>query len=107
MRWEKTGDADENAQASAGYVLSSPPPSPPRGAPDGPEQCFPYWQDLLSCYILNTTGDSAADARWRCSPQKGDYVECLHRGKEVCSPLALLLLLAPPWMLNATGLRLR
>ncbi|CCX30230.1 hypothetical protein FPQ18DRAFT_354247 [Pyronema domesticum] len=58
------------------------------GLNGGPGRCFPYWQDLLSCYIINTA-NSEEDGRWKCVPQKADYVECLHHGKEIAKTKAI------------------
>ncbi|KAF8243447.1 hypothetical protein K440DRAFT_561711, partial [Wilcoxina mikolae CBS 423.85] len=50
--------------------------------------CFPYWQDLLGCYIVNTS-DGSTEGRWRCIPQKSDYIECLHHNKEAAKTKAI------------------
>ncbi|RPB23001.1 hypothetical protein L211DRAFT_787412, partial [Terfezia boudieri ATCC MYA-4762] len=43
--------------------------------------CFPFWQDLLACYVVNTA-DGNAEGKWKCIPQRDDYFECLHHKKE-------------------------
>jgi NADH dehydrogenase (ubiquinone) Fe-S protein 5 len=52
----------------------------------GRTRCFPFWQEfskvsrwrlpLIQCY-------ASADAPQDCVAQKDDYLECLHRTKEV------------------------
>ncbi|KAF8435276.1 hypothetical protein BGX38DRAFT_1065371, partial [Terfezia claveryi] len=44
--------------------------------------CFPFWQDLLACYVVNTA-DGNAEGKWKCIPQRDDYFECLHHKKEI------------------------
>ena len=50
----------------------------------GPSRCFPFWQELLACYVVNTAKDDAAGAA-KCAPALEDYYECLHHKKEVYS----------------------
>lgn len=49
-------------------------------------QCFPFWQDLLACYVMNTNS-SSDEGKWKCVPQRDDYYECLHHSKEVSEPI--------------------
>ncbi len=48
----------------------------------GPSRCFPFWQDVLACYVVNTTSDDDSGKR-KCAPALEDYYECLHHKKEV------------------------
>ena len=53
--------------------------------PLGPSRCFPFWQELLACYVVNTdTGD--LEGGRKCLPAMEDYYECLHHRKEVGQP---------------------
>ncbi|QDS73876.1 hypothetical protein FKW77_006972 [Venturia effusa] len=58
------------------------------GLNGGPSRCFPFWQEVLACYVVNTTGDSAQGAA-KCSPVLEDYMECLHHRKEVARVKAI------------------
>lgn len=50
----------------------------------GPSRCFPFWQELLACYVLSA--DSAnPKAVTKCVPELEDYHEYLHHRKEVSS----------------------
>ena len=48
----------------------------------GPSRCFPFWQELLACYVVNTSEDDVSGAK-KCLPAMEDYHECLHHTKEV------------------------
>ena len=48
----------------------------------GQSRCFPFWQDLLACYVVNTTADDVSGGK-KCLPALDDYYECLHHKKEV------------------------
>jgi len=48
----------------------------------GRTRCFPFWQEFSKCY-------AKADTPAECIAQKEDYMECLHRTKEV-SPCSIL-----------------
>ncbi|KAF3223659.1 hypothetical protein TWF679_000097 [Orbilia oligospora] len=52
------------------------------GATGGVTPCFPFWQDFLACYIMNTTKYSDA-GKLLCRPYRDDYYECLHHTKEL------------------------
>jgi len=54
----------------------------------GPSRCFPFWQDLLACYVVNTTADDISGGK-KCLPVMEDYYECLHHKKEVRRPSSL------------------
>ena len=48
----------------------------------GPSRCFPFWQDVLACYVVNTSTEDDSGKK-KCSPVLEDYYECLHHRKEV------------------------
>ena len=50
----------------------------------GPSRCFPFWQELLACYVVNTNTDDVSGGK-KCLPVLEDYYECLHHKKEVNS----------------------
>ena len=50
----------------------------------GPSRCFPFWQEVLACYVTNTSPESDA-GKVKCQPVLEDYYECLHHKKEVRS----------------------
>lgn len=54
----------------------------------GPSRCFPFWQELLACYVVNTNTDDVSGAK-KCLPALEDYYECLHHKKEVSVPALL------------------
>lgn len=47
----------------------------------GPSRCFPFWQEVLGCYVVNA-GDGETGKK-KCLPALEDYHECLHHRKEV------------------------
>jgi len=49
----------------------------------GPSRCFPFWQELLACYVVNTSAEDVS-GQAKCAPVLEDYYECLHHKKEVC-----------------------
>ncbi|PSS16875.1 hypothetical protein M430DRAFT_141347 [Amorphotheca resinae ATCC 22711] len=51
------------------------------GLNGGPSRCFPFWQEVLACYVVNTTSEDDSGKR-KCSPMLEDYYECLHHKKE-------------------------
>lgn len=51
----------------------------------GPGRCFPFWQELLACYVVNTSGEDDS-GKSKCAPVLEDYYECLHHKKEVRRP---------------------
>jgi NADH dehydrogenase (ubiquinone) Fe-S protein 5 len=53
----------------------------------GPSRCFPFWQEVMACYVLSTSGDDSAGAA-KCMNQLEDYHECLHHQKEVRAPFS-------------------
>jgi len=48
----------------------------------GPGRCYPFWQEVLGCYVVNS-GEGEAGKK-KCTPALDDYYECLHHRKEVC-----------------------
>jgi hypothetical protein len=51
----------------------------------GPGRCYPFWQEVLGCYAVNS-GEGEAGKK-QCTPALEDYYECLHHRKEVrCCP---------------------
>ncbi|KAF9765912.1 hypothetical protein IL306_001734 [Fusarium sp. DS 682] len=52
------------------------------GMNGGVGRCFPFWQEVMGCYVVNT---SAADdsGKKKCGLVLEDYYECLHHKKEV------------------------
>ena len=57
-------------------------PLPNELTPPGPSRCFPFWQEVLACYVTNTSPESDA-GKIKCQPVLEDYYECLHHKKEV------------------------
>ncbi|KAL6713338.1 hypothetical protein ACLMJK_008803 [Lecanora helva] len=51
------------------------------GLSGGPSRCFPFWQELLACYVVNTNSDDMSGGK-KCLPALEDYYECLHHRKE-------------------------
>ncbi|RDW83290.1 NADH:ubiquinone oxidoreductase subunit [Coleophoma crateriformis] len=51
------------------------------GNTGGQGRCFPFWQEVLSCYVVNTA-DGDASGKKKCAPVLEDYYECLHHKKE-------------------------
>lgn len=47
----------------------------------GPSRCFPFWQEVLGCYVVNS-GEGETGKK-KCLPALEDYHECLHHRKEV------------------------
>ncbi|KAI9812166.1 MAG: hypothetical protein M1827_004832 [Pycnora praestabilis] len=62
---------------SSGYGLSG-----------APSRCFPFWQELLACYVVNTTAEDDSGKK-KCLPVMEDYYECLHHKKEAAKTRAL------------------
>ena len=48
----------------------------------GPGLCFPFWQEMLACYVVNTNSEDGSGKK-KCAPMLEDYYECLHHRKEV------------------------
>ncbi|RFU23957.1 hypothetical protein B7463_g12377, partial [Scytalidium lignicola] len=58
------------------------------GLNGGPSRCFPFWQDVLACYVVNTTSEDDSGKR-KCVPILEDYYECLHHKKEAMRTRAI------------------
>jgi hypothetical protein len=52
----------------------------------GPSRCFPFWQEVLACYVVNTNTEDDSGKK-KCKPVLEDYYECLHHKKEVGADL--------------------
>src|SRR5699024_2019567 len=48
----------------------------------GRSRCYPFWQELLGCYVINSAEGEAG--KKKCAGAMEDYYECLHHKKEVC-----------------------
>jgi hypothetical protein len=48
----------------------------------GVGRCFPFWQDVMACYVVNTSAEDDSGKK-KCAPVLEDYYECLHHKKEV------------------------
>ncbi len=42
----------------------------------GPSRCFPYWQEVLACYVVNTNAEDDSGKK-KCAPVLEDYYECV------------------------------
>ncbi|KAJ9637187.1 hypothetical protein H2199_007473 [Coniosporium tulheliwenetii] len=58
------------------------------GLAGGPSRCFPFWQEVLACYVTNTSTDDDS-GKAKCTPILDDYYECLHHKKEAAKTRAL------------------
>ncbi|RMY20492.1 hypothetical protein D0865_02878 [Hortaea werneckii] len=54
----------------------------------GPSRCFPFWQEVLACYVVNTNAEDDS-GKFKCKPVLEDYYECLHHRKEAAKITAL------------------
>jgi len=59
------------------------------GSRPGPGRCFPFWQEVLACYVVNTSSEDDSGKK-KCVPVLEDYHECLHHRKEVRLPPPVL-----------------
>jgi hypothetical protein len=53
-------------------------------SPTGTSRCFPFWQEVMACYVTNVSSEDTSGKR-KCVPVLEDYYECLHHKKEVRS----------------------
>ncbi|KAB2568858.1 Protein of unknown function DUF3176 [Lasiodiplodia theobromae] len=58
------------------------------GLNGGPSRCFPFWQEVLACYVTNSNVDSP-NAKGKCLAPLDDYYECLHHKKEHAKTFAM------------------
>ncbi|KAK1760985.1 hypothetical protein QBC47DRAFT_368761 [Echria macrotheca] len=58
------------------------------GLHGGPSRCLPFWQELLACYVVNTSAEDDSGKK-KCAPALEDYYECLHHKKEAARVMAL------------------
>ncbi|KXJ92790.1 hypothetical protein Micbo1qcDRAFT_232491 [Microdochium bolleyi] len=58
------------------------------GNDGGPGRCFPFWQEVLACYVVNTSAEDDSGKK-KCSPVLEDYYECLHHKKEAARVMAM------------------
>ncbi|KAF1827440.1 uncharacterized protein K489DRAFT_16662 [Dissoconium aciculare CBS 342.82] len=58
------------------------------GLNGGPSRCFPFWQEVLACYVVNTSAENDS-GKAKCVPVLEDYYECLHHRKEANKIAAL------------------
>ncbi|EPE35107.1 hypothetical protein GLAREA_10803 [Glarea lozoyensis ATCC 20868] len=58
------------------------------GLTGGPSRCFPFWQEVLACYVVNTNTEDDTGKK-KCKPVLEDYYECLHHKKEASRVLSL------------------
>ncbi|TKA31046.1 hypothetical protein B0A50_02014 [Salinomyces thailandicus] len=58
------------------------------GLNGGPSRCFPFWQEVLACYVVNTNAEDDSGKK-KCKPVLEDYYECLHHRKEAAKITAL------------------
>ncbi|KAG6299260.1 hypothetical protein E4U09_008300 [Claviceps aff. purpurea] len=54
----------------------------------GVGRCFPFWQEVLACYVVNASPDDPSGAK-KCAPAAEDYYECLHHRKEFARAVAI------------------
>ena len=48
----------------------------------GVGRCFPFWQEVMGCYVVNTSATDDSGKK-KCGFALEDYYECLHHKKEV------------------------
>ncbi|EKG17474.1 Protein of unknown function DUF3176 [Macrophomina phaseolina MS6] len=58
------------------------------GLNGGPSRCFPFWQEVLACYVTNSNADNTT-GKSKCLAPLDDYYECLHHKKEHAKTFAL------------------
>ncbi|KAL6240503.1 hypothetical protein RBB50_012615 [Rhinocladiella similis] len=58
------------------------------GLSGGVSRCFPFWQEYMSCYVINQN-DPEARKQGVCAPRLEDYYECLHHKKEYARAMAI------------------
>ncbi|KAI9155292.1 NADH dehydrogenase [Paramyrothecium foliicola] len=51
------------------------------GMHGGIGRCFPFWQEVMACYVVNTSAEDDSGKK-KCTLPLEDYYECLHHKKE-------------------------
>ncbi|KAM5366532.1 hypothetical protein ACJZ2D_010500 [Fusarium nematophilum] len=67
---------------ASGYGLNGAPRSL------GVGRCFPFWQEVMGCYVVNTSASDDSGKK-KCGLVLEDYYECLHHKKEHARALAI------------------
>ncbi|RMJ21787.1 hypothetical protein PHISP_07349 [Aspergillus sp. HF37] len=57
------------------------------GLSGGPSRCYPFWQEVLGCYVVNA-GEGETGKK-KCMPALEDYYECLHHKKEAARTMKM------------------
>ncbi|KAG9250365.1 NADH:ubiquinone oxidoreductase 11.5kD subunit [Emericellopsis atlantica] len=55
----------------------------------GVGRCFPFWQEVLACYVVNTSAENDGAGKKKCAVALEDYYECLHHKKEHARAVAM------------------
>ena len=50
----------------------------------GPGRCWPFWQEVLACYVVNADAENPKGLR-KCAPATEDYMEYVHVEKTTFS----------------------
>ncbi|EEU42010.1 hypothetical protein NCS52_01269900 [Fusarium sp. LHS14.1] len=58
------------------------------GLNGGVGRCFPFWQEVMGCYVVNTSATDDSGKK-KCGFALEDYYECLHHKKEHARALAI------------------
>ncbi|KAL5599011.1 uncharacterized protein BROUX77_006044 [Berkeleyomyces rouxiae] len=58
------------------------------GLNGGVGRCFPFWQEVLACYVVNSSSEDK-ESKKKCAPALEDYYECLHNKKEIARVMAM------------------
>ncbi|EJP63933.1 hypothetical protein NHJ13051_001616 [Beauveria bassiana] len=58
------------------------------GMHGGVGRCFSFWQEVMGCYVVNTSSDNDS-GKMKCTLALEDYYECLHHKKEHARALAM------------------
>ncbi|KAL1613571.1 putative nadh:ubiquinone oxidoreductase subunit [Diplodia seriata] len=58
------------------------------GLNGGPSRCFPFWQEVLACYVTNSSAENK-NGKSQCLAPLDDYYECLHHKKEHAKTFAM------------------
>ncbi|OAA66209.1 NADH:ubiquinone oxidoreductase, iron-sulfur subunit 5 [Cordyceps fumosorosea ARSEF 2679] len=58
------------------------------GMHGGVGRCFSFWQEVMGCYVVNTSSEDDSGKK-KCALTLEDYYECLHHKKEHARALAM------------------